>query len=356
MKSWRIVLICAVLGLAIVIYLNKCKDNDSTSSSASATSPAKKPALEVSGIVVRSSVVTDRIFATGTVLANEEVEIKNEIAGRITSILFKEGSKVKKGDLLLKIFDEDLKAQLKKLNLQKELAEKNESRQRDLLSIQGISQQDYDIILNQLNQVKSDISLLQVQISKAEIRAPFSGTIGLKAISEGAMIPVGTRIVTMQDIDPVKIEFSIPERYRFSAKNGEHVNFKIATSSKTYSATVYASEPKIDVQTRTLLIRATCSNPNAEILPGSFANLEVPLNKIDDAMMIPTQSLIPDLKGQKVITVHSGKASPVKVTIGFRNDSAVQVISGLQAGDTVITSGILQARPDMSLKVNITNW
>jgi membrane fusion protein (multidrug efflux system) len=299
--------------------------------------------------------VEDKIYASGTLIANEEVEIRNEIPGKVTAILFKEGTKVKKGDLLLTLYDDDLLAQLKKLELQQDILSKTEERQKDLLSIKGISQQEYDLSLNELNSLKADVELIQTNLSKTKIKAPFDGIIGLKTISSGAYIPVNTRITTIQAIDPIKLEFALPERYRSMISENTEIHFTTESAKGIFKGKTYAFEPKIDLQTRSVLVRAVCENKESKLFPGAFANIEIPLKKVEDAILIPTQALIPELKGQKVFVAKDGKANKVDVKTGMRNDSAIQIINGISEGDTVLITGIMQMRPGMPLRVTIKN-
>lgn len=350
MKTGRILLILAILFIGIVLYINKCSGPESAPAD---RSNAGKQALKVNGVIVQKGSLENLIYSSGTLMANDEVEIKNEIAGRITAIIFKEGSRVKKGDLLLTLFDDDLLAQLKKLELQKEIAEKSEARQRDLLAINGISQQDYDLALNQLNTLKADIELVRSQLSKTKITAPFDGVIGLKSVSQGAYLPTNTSIATIQSIDPVKLEFSLPERYRSMIHLNAEINFTTESSPGIFKGKIYAFEPKIDLKTRSVLVRAVCDNSNMKLFPGAFAHVEIPLKKDADAILIPTQAIVPDLKGQKVFISKDGKAEKITIQTGIRNDSAIQVISGLQTGDTLLVSGIMQMRPGMPINISI---
>ena len=351
MKPGRILFIVSILFISIVIYLNKCNSGDAGNGSAAKT--GNVGAMHVSGFIVKSSTVAESIHVTGALLSNKEVEIRNEIAGRLVKIYFNEGSKVKKGDLLVKIYDEDLQAQLKKLELELQLAKLNESRLADLLKIQGVSQQDYDVALNASQQIEADITLIKVQISKTEIKAPFSGIAGLEMINEGSILPLNTKIVSLQEIDPVKLEFSVPEKYKSMIKLNQTVQFSLTSDNKFYVARIYAMEPKIDPLTRSVLIRALCANPEGTLTPGAFAGIELTLANIDSALMVPSQAIIPELKGYKLFVQNSGKATPRKVDIGIRNDSTVQVVSGLNDGDTVLTDGIMQLRPEMPVSVTI---
>jgi membrane fusion protein (multidrug efflux system) len=351
MKPGRILLILGVIIIGIIIYLNKCNKEDGPS--VNQNKGNQPQAMMVNGLVISAEPIEDKIYASGTLLANDEVEIKNEIPGRVTSILFKEGKKVSKGELLVTLYDEDLKAQLKKLQLQKELAQKTDERQKDLLEINGISQQDYDLSYNQLQSINADIEILESELSKTKIRAPFDGIIGLRTVSAGAFLSVNTKIVTMQALDPMKLEFSIPERYRTLLNDNAEIKFTTESSEGFFTGTIYAFEPKIDLQTRSVIVRALCSNKDLKLFPGAFAHVEIPLKKIDNAILIPTQALIPELKGQKVFITKGGKAEKVDVETGVRNDTSIQITKGIQVGDTILISGLMQVRPGTPLKVSI---
>jgi membrane fusion protein, multidrug efflux system len=354
MKAGKWLIILFILIIAVIIYVNKISKLEKKESSAA--SKAKIISMKVSGIIVSQREIEDKIYSSGTVLANEEVEVRNEIAGKIIKLNFKEGSHVRKGDLLVKLFDEDLRAQLRKLQLQKELAQKSESRQKDLLTANGISQQEYELAQNELFSVEADIDLLKSQLKKTEITAPFDGTIGLKTVSEGAFLAANTRIATIQDIDPLKLEFSIPEKYRNRVNNNSEIEFRTSAADSSFTGRIYAFEPKVDLETRSVLVRALSPNRSNKIFPGAFARVTISLQKIDNALMVPTQSLIPDVRGESVFMVSDGKAKKVRVETGLRNDTSVLVVSGIANGDTIITTGMMQLRPDMPVQVNILNY
>ncbi len=346
-----ILIIAVVILVAVLIALPKLGSSENQAPVQSGnTSP-----LPVKAHVIKDEKLANNVNTSGTVLANEEVELKSEESGKITNIYFREGSNVQKGDLLVKINDAELQAQLEKAKYNLKLLEDREYRQRVLLEREAISQEDYDVSLNELNVVKAEIELVKAQIEKTEIRAPFNGVIGLKSVSEGSFVNTSTVIATLQNINPIKIDFSIPEKYAGAVKNGDPVNFKIVGTDERYTGKVYAIEPKIDPLTRTLKIRAVYSNPSRDILPGSFADVELVLKEIDDAIMIPTHSIVPELKGQKVFLFKNGQVVPQNVEIGIRTDQRVQVTSGLDKMDTLITSGILQIRPGMPVVISEFN-
>ena len=304
----------------------------------------KSADLSIEAYIVKPRILKNNVMTTGNILANEEVELKSEVAGKVTDILFKEGTNVKKGDLLLKINDADLQAQLLRTQYILKLSEEKEYRQRKLLSREAISQEDYDAALNELNVNKAQVELIKAQIAKTEIVAPFNGRIGLRYVSVGSYITTSTDIASLQNIDPIKIDFSVPEKYAASISPGDQINFNIVGSDKTYIGKVYAVEPRINSLTRTLNIRAICSNADGRLLPGAFANVELVLKDIKNALMVPTEALIPILKGQKLDIYKNGKVVQKEVATGIRTDSTVQITDGLLPYDTVITSGILQLR------------
>lgn len=311
--------------------------------------------VPVKAHIVKYESLNSRVLTTGTILANEEVELRSEVAGKIVKILFKEGSYVNKGDLLIKIYDSDLQAQLRKAESKVKLSEQKEFRQRQLRNANLISQEEYDNTVNELNINKADYDLINAQIEKTEIRAPFSGVIGLRSVSEGSYVTSSIIMATLQNLNSIKIDFSIPERYSTSVKAGDDLEFRISGSLKVFTARIYAIEPKIDPATRTLKIRATCSPEYRELIPGAFANVELKLKEIKDATIIPTVAIVPELKGQRVYVYRSGVAIPQSVELGIREETRVQVVSGLTQGDTVITSGILQIRPKSKVKISQFN-
>jgi len=288
-------------------------------------------------------------------MANEEVEIRSEISGKIRKVSFKEGAKVSKGELLIKIDDAELQANVLKAQSQRKLAEDNEYRTRMQLKIEAVAQKEYDQALNELNLAKAGEQLLRAQLEKTELRAPFAGVVGLKYVSEGALLGASTRITTLQEVNPVKIDFSIPGKYAEWVKPGTAIQFTVQGSDKIQTAKVYAIDPKIDAETRNLHLRALCANAAGNILPGSFATVSIALQQMDSALMIPTQAMTADGRGPKVFLYQGGKSNPVTVVAGLRTDSLVQILKGLKLGDTVITSGIMQMRPGMSVTLSKFN-
>ena len=308
--------------------------------------------VPVNVFIVGRETIDNQIFASGTVLPNEEVNLMAEISGRLIKLDIQEGAYVQKGQLIAKINDRELKAQLQKIDYNQELAQKIEARQKKLLNVEAINLEDYDVTTNNIRTLDADKEIIKSQLEKTEIRAPFSGKIGLKNISEGAYVAPGTSIVTIVQSNPVKIDFAVPEKYSLNIKNGNIVKFSLDGDPSTYHAKVIAIDPKVDENLRTLRVRAIASNPAGRFVPGMFVKIMADLEANKTAMMIPTEAIVPILKGKKVYVVKNGKAQEVMVTTGVRTDTKIQVIEGLQPGDSLITSGIIALKPNAAVKVN----
>lgn len=336
------------LFIITILFLASCSKSDKSASPQTPAGPP--PAQPVKAVVAATSSLDHRIEATGTILANEEVEIRSETAGRITKIYFQEGDIVNAGSTLLTIDDRELQAQLTKTNLSIDLATDDEQRKKKLLDAGGISREEYDIARNYLLKLEADKQLLLTQIAKTKVIAPFTGTIGLRYVSEGGYVSPSTLIAGLQQTHPVKLEFSVPEKYASSIHNGAEVNFTVEGDDHTYTAKVYAREPKIDPQTRSVKVRALAQNPDRKLLPGAFARLAINLGTVADAIVLPSEALIPAISGQTVMVVRNGAATVQPVKTGIRTGTTTQITEGLVPGDTVITSGLLTVRPGMPVK------
>jgi len=336
--------ILAVLLTALI----SCSEKKTTKKTTDST---KSGPLSVDVRVVVRDTVAESIEVAGNILPYELTEIRPEISGRVISLNFKEGSTVQKSTLLVKLFDGDLQAQSKKLQVQQQIAEKTEERQRELLKINGISQQDYDLSLLQLNNIKADIELLKVNISKTEIKAPYTGRIGLRNISLGAFVTPSNIITSISQVDQKKISFSIPEKYSNQIKSGMKVDFGIEGKEQDFTATVLASESVIEAQTRNLKILATINDGKNELVPGTFAKVSLTLGENTNAVSVPTQCIIPSARSKQVVLYKNGEPVFVNVTTGIRSVDNVQVTDGVQPGDTVIVTGLLFIRKDSKLKL-----
>jgi membrane fusion protein (multidrug efflux system) len=343
----------AFLALA-ALALPKIGSFDSKNKNNDAARTAGDQAMPVRTLIVQPQKLSDKVATVGTILPNEEVEIRSEGTGKIERIFFKEGGKVKKGELLLKINDAELQAQLLRAQNRLAMAERQEKRQSRLFSENLTSKEDYDNAVSELNIAKAELQLIAAQLAKTEIRAPFDGIVGLRFVSEGSYLSPTTPITTLQDISVVKIDFKIPEKYAAAIQPDRKINFKVHGTSRQFVGTIYATDNKIDTATRTLHVLALSPNPDGGLLAGAFVNVEVALEE-REALMIPAQALIPELKGHRVFLYKDGKALSQPVEIGVRTDESVAITSGVQAGDTLITSAILQLRPGMAVRLAESN-
>jgi membrane fusion protein, multidrug efflux system len=310
-----------------------------------------RPSVAVVIKVINPGLLREIIKSSGTIIPDEEVDLTFETSGKIANIYFKEGSYVKKGELLAKLIDDDLQAQLGKLQIQEKLAQDKENRQKILLTKEAVSQESYDQVKTDLQGIEAEIKILRTRIIKTQIHAPFDGKIGLRYVSEGAFVNSNTQVAKLIKNKPLKIDFSIPEKYSGIVQQGTNLQFKIEEVEKWYSAKVYAVEPKIDPKTRTIAVRAIYENANEEIKPGRFVSIELVIREKKDALNIPTEAIIPEMGGERVFIVKNGKAESVSINTGLRTSEEIEVIGGIQPGDSVIITGIMQLRPGMPVAV-----
>lgn len=346
--SWFLISLAIVVA-GIIVYNKVLHKPDTAPKGPGAGGPAKE--IMAQGFVVSPQHLANNILASGTLLPSEEINVQAEVSGKIIMLNFQEGVTVSKGTLLAKLYDADLQAQLKKLIIQKETAQKTDARLKQLLAINGVGQQEYDNASTLLNNIIADIEVLQTQISKTEIRAPFGGVVGLRNVSNGAYITSSTVITTLQQIDPLKMDFSVPEKYSQSISKGDPLKLKVDGFDQSFTAKIYAIEPRIDETTRTIKMRALLQNGSAKLMPGSFAKVDLGLKELDNALMVPSQCIIPEARTKKVIVVKDGVAQFVKVETGVRTESQVQITNGLSIGDTVVATALMYIKPDAKVKI-----
>ncbi len=360
MKIKYLIYTFLILGFAgLVVYrisANKSQAGPGPGGPGSGKGPGaggKGGTMQVDGVVIKPREFANNLAVTGSIQANEQVEIRGQVSGLIRSISFNEGSQVKAGQVLLKIDDAELRAQLAQARTRQALAAENAERAAQLFKKEAISREEFDIATADYKTLQSQTQLIQAQLAKTTISAPFSGRIGLRNVSVGGYLTPETVVANLVSTDPVKIAFSIPEKYAGQVKNNTKLQLTVAGSSKKYTATVYAIEPAIEATTRTLQLRARAANPKSELLPGSFANIDFPLSTIPDALLVPTQAIIPVQNGKKVFVAKNGKAQEVRVDATTRTETDILITSGLQAGDTVLTTGIMTLKPDAPVKVRL---
>jgi membrane fusion protein (multidrug efflux system) len=310
-------------------------------------------ALNVSGIIAKTQTFDNNLSLSGSIEANEEVEIRSEVSGIVEAIYFKEGSTVSKGQVLFKVNDLELRAQLRQSDTKEGLAAENERRAKLLLQKEAISQEEYDVARADYKLAQSQGQLIKVQIAKTSIRAPFSGKIGLRSISTGTYITPMILVAKLVNIGKLKITFSVPEKYASQIKTNIDLNFTVSGSKEKFIAKIYAIEPTVEIATRTLQIRAIAENKDRKLFPGTYANVELPLDVITNAILVPTEAIIPVQNGKKVLISNKGKVKEVNVETATRTDASILILSGVKPGDTILTTGVMSLKQDDLVKVKI---
>jgi membrane fusion protein (multidrug efflux system) len=329
--------------LFIIIIFASCK-NKKVDDKAKTALPAN-----VDVVIATAKQISNVIEANGTVIANELLEIHPEISGRLTYLNIPEGSTITVNTVIAKINDADLQAQLSKSKVQLDLAKKTEERLKKLLSVSGINQADYDLALNNVNNIKADIDILKAQIDKTVIKAPFTGLLGLRNISSGAYVTPTTALVTLQQIDKIKIDFTIPEQYTHLIKKGIVIAVLTNFNKTKLKATIVATEPEINKTTRNLKVRAVLNE--GKLQTGSFVKILLQTGDNNQSIMIPTNAIIPDADSKKLVLVKDGKGKFVNVETGLRTASGVEITKGINVGDTVIVTGVLFVKNNAVVKV-----
>lgn len=355
MKIKYFVFALLLIGIGSLVFYRISK-NKEVNAAGNGRGPGGKGggmAMRVDGVVLQPQEFANTLSVSGSIEANEQVAVRGQVSGLVRSISFQEGSPVKKGQVLVKIDDTELRAQLSEARTRQSLAAENERRASLLLEKEAISREEYDLARAELQATQAQTQLVRAQLAKTSVVAPFSGRIGLRNISEGEYLVPTTIVANLVSTDPVKLTFSVPEKYASQVQTGTRLTFTVAGSGQKNFATVYAIEPAIEATTRTLQLRARAANPKGNLLPGSFADIELPLTTIPDALLVPTQAIIPVQNGKKVFVARGGKAQEVMVETATRTAKDLLITSGLKAGDTVLTTGIMTLKADTPVKVRI---
>ena len=341
-------LIIAIGGfIAYRVVSNKSKNEESKKFG------DKDAPTNVTGIIVKTATFDNNLSLSGSIEANEQVEIHSEVSGIVEGIYFNEGTNVTKGQVLFKVNDIELKAQLQQAATKEGLAAENARRAKLLLEKEAISQEEYDISRADYKSAQAQTQLVRAQISKTAVKAPFSGKIGLRSISPGTYITPAILVAKLVNTGKLKISFSIPEKYASEVKSGSTIDFSVSGSDKIYTAKIYAIEPEVEVATRTLQVRAIADNKDGNLFPGTFADVKLPLDIIKNAIVVPTEAIIPVQSGKKVFIANMGKAKEVMVEATTRTDASILILSGLKAGDTLITGGVMSLKNEAPIKVKV---
>ena len=331
----------------IITVLSACGGSKKKEVTVTTKQGGPQPPVMVDVIIAGYQPLNNVVEANGSVVANETTELRPEVSGRLTYLNIPEGRSVSRGTVLAKINDADLQAQLTKLRAQLSLAQKTEERLRKLLEVEGINRADYDVAVNQVSTIRADIGVVQAGISRTVVRAPFSGTIGLRKVSPGAYVTPQTVLATIQQVNRSKIDFTLPEAYAATVTKGKAVTIEV--NGEKRRATVLAIEPQLNTSTRNLLVRATVDN--GTISPGSFVKVFIDAGSRANTILVPSSSIIPDAKSKKVIVAKNGKGVMTTIETGLRTTGGVEVLSGLNVGDSVVVTGVLYVRPTSTLKV-----
>lgn len=330
----------------VLLFFISCKKEKKETTGKTGTN-----STEIEAYVAHFYKMENSFRTPGNVIPGEKVELMAELPGRVLSINFEEGSWVKKNQLLVQIDDSELNAQRRKFEAQLRIAKTDEQRKKELLKINGISQEIYDDALSTLEQLQADIDLINSRLIKSRINAPFSGRVGLRSVSPGAYLSTGDVIATLAQTDPVKIEFNVPEKYSRYVVDGLPIDFKVIGIDEIFHAKVYAIEPSIDASSRTLKVRASSDNKKEKLIPGAYADLTLNFEQLEDIIMVPTQAIVPSLNSQNVFVIKSGKAMRIPVKTGIQTEQAIQIKEGVNKGDTIAMTAILALREGMPVKV-----
>lgn len=357
-RTGLILLILGLAGWGIYAFVSpdkKSSEPTGAKSKATASTSRNNRLLNVDGLIIRPQHLTDELVITGNLLPDEEVNLSFETSGKITEINFNEGTFVKKGELLAKVNDRPLQAQLKKLNAQLKLAEDRVFRQNALLVKDAVSKEAYEQVKTDLAALNADIDLIKANIQQTEIRAPFDGVIGLRQVSVGAYASPTTVVAKLTKVSPLKVEFSVPERYAQEIERGTKLTFFLESANSAISehnATVYAKASQVDQVSRTLAVRASYPNHGNRLVPGRYISIKLKKTEIPDAIAVPTEAIVPEMGKDKVYVYRNGKAYPVEVISGLRTDAHLEILEGLHVGDTIITTGTLQLRTGIDVKLD----
>ncbi len=344
--TFSVIVAATLLNLTVVSCGNKKADEKDAANKKKATS------THVTGYIVQTEPYSETIEVPGNIVSNETADIHPEVSGKIVSLHYPEGGIVSKGTVIARIFDADLQAQLKKLEVQLNIARQTESRQKQLLEIQGISQQDYDLSLLQVRNLQAEIEILKTDISRTVVTAPFTGKLGLRNISIGTYVTPATSIGSITQTTGLNLDFFVQEKYTSRLRKGQMVDFKLQNSTKSFSATITATDARVDEANRTLKIRGRVSGSDPALIPGAYASVNLRFENEPNTILIPSQAIISQARSKKVIVYKEGAAIFKDVTTAARDSSRIRITSGLTPGDTVVVTGLMILKPEQKIVVD----
>lgn len=312
------------------------------------------PVYAVQAVVVEALVqpVNEVLSLVGSVAANEMVEIKSETDGTLEEVLFTEGQPVKQGDLLIRLDESKFTAAVNEAEANFKLSETSYTRNKQLLAEKLVSQQEYDQAAAQYQANQASLELKKRLLKDARIYAPFKGIMSSRQVSPGQVIAKNTTLTYLIDLDPVKVELNVPERFVSQLKVGQQIEIKVAAyPGRTFVGEVFFVAPFVESATRTALVKARIDNPKAELKPGMFANLNLTLTLKEDAIVIPESSVIASGDRTIVYVVDKTDTAQIRpVKLGIRQAGLVEIVGGLKAGERVVAEGIQKIRPGGKVK------
>jgi membrane fusion protein (multidrug efflux system) len=321
---------------------------------ASAAGPGGPPAgfaMPVEAVAVKPGNVPRQITAIGTLRSDESVILRPEVMGRVAQIPFKEGTRVNQGDVLVQLDDSTARAELAEAKATLVLARANAQRAENLYAKGAGSEQNRDQAISTLHASEARVRLLQARLDKMTLLAPMKGVVGLRKVSVGELLQVGQEIVNLENVDPIKVDFRVPEIWFPSVKVGQQIAVALdALPGRKFSGEIYAIDPQIDADGRAIVIRARLPNADDTLRPGLFARVVLTLSKEKSSVLVPEQALVPIGSDQFVFKIVDGKAAMTKVKTGDRRGGVVEVLEGLAAGDTIVTAGQLKIRDGMPVQ------
>jgi len=317
---------------------------------AAAGSPPPGIAVEAARVVSLS--LPQALTAVGSLRSDETVIVRPEIAGRVATIHFREGERVSKGDVMLKLDESVQRADSDRAKANLTLSKSKFERAEDLRTKGFISSQAKDEAENNFRVAQSDAELTEAKLQKMTIRAPFSGTVGLRMVSIGDYVKEGQDIVNLEALDPLKVDFRVPEVFHSQVKDRQSLQITLdALPDKAYDGQVFAINPLIDANGRSIVIRAQVPNKDGRLRPGMFARVRLFTSASKATLVVPEESLFPVGDDKYVYKVIDGKAARQKVEIGARREGRVEIVNGLAADDLVVTAGGLKLREGTAVTV-----
>ncbi|MFC6280613.1 efflux RND transporter periplasmic adaptor subunit [Polaromonas aquatica] len=365
MASKAIYTVVAAAGIAAASgaawWYQKPRANDAAPGVASSAAPAagaasspasgKPPTVEVARVEIAR--LTDDTQAVGSLRSRRGVVLRPEVSGRITQLNFTDGQRVRKGQVLVQFDDQLPLAQLQQSQAELSIAQANQKRNQELVAENFISQRSLDESAANLQVAQAKLSLAQATAARLKILAPFDGIVGIRQVNAGDYLKDGADIVNIEDIDAVFVDFRLPERYQSKIKHGQIAMLDIdALPGKKYTAQVQAIDPLIDANGRSVGVRACIDNRHLQLRPGMFARVNAVFGVRENARVIPEEAIVPQGGRQFVIKLLPGATEQtrttkrVEVKVGLRSPGKVEIIEGLEVGDTVVTTGQQRVQRD----------